>query len=266
MDQTSDHQIKTFNQNAWNLHVKAGNRWTVPVSSEQIARARSGHCEIALATKRPVPRSWLGDLRRKDVLGLAAGGGQQGPLLAAAGAKVTIVDLSDQQLAQDRKTAEREGLTLNTIHSGADDLSMLSDASFDLIIHPVSNCFFPQLAPVWRECARVLRPGGLLLYGFNNPIAYCFDFEKANRGKFEARYPLPFADTTSFSEEEKKRFLREENPLEFSHTLTEQLEGMLRCGFVIEAMYEEGWDPPEPIDRYFPQFIVVKARRKGAPC
>ena len=254
-------QIKAYNQEAWNLSVRSENRWTVPVSPEEVEKARQGSLKIVLTPKKTIPDSWLSPVKGKKILALASGGGQQAPLLAAAGAQVTVLDLSDQQLEQDRKVAEREGLSLELIQGAADHMPMLEDQSFDLIINPVSNCFFPNLEPVWKECARVSKPGARLLLGFNNPVVYCFDFEKANQGEFTMKYPLPYSDLHSLSDIEKKRFMRPECPLEFSHSLTDQLGGILRAGFHIVDMYEDEFDTDEPINKFFPQFICVNAKR-----
>ena len=90
---------------------------------------------------------------------LASGGGQQGPILAAAGADVTVFDNSPRQLEQDRYVADRDGLHLQTVEGDMRDLSCFPDESFDLIVHPVSNVFVPDVKPVWREAYRVLKPG-----------------------------------------------------------------------------------------------------------
>src|SRR5690606_7312110 len=114
------------------------------------------------------PKQWFGTLKGKDVLCLASGGGQQVPILAAAGGRVTSFDNSEEQLSRDRAVAEREGLGVETVQGDMADLSVFPDASFDLVFHPASNLFIPDVNPVWRECFRVLRPGGRLLSGFLN--------------------------------------------------------------------------------------------------
>src|SRR6185503_3270622 len=126
-------------------------------------RAKAGTWQVILTPKLPVPHSWLGEIRGKSVLCLASGGGQQAPILSAAGAKVTSFDLSDEQLAKDRLVADRDGLQLKCVHGDMADLSCFANDSFDLIFHPASNVFVPDVEPVWRECHRVLRRGGSLL-------------------------------------------------------------------------------------------------------
>ena len=119
---------------------------------------------LVLTPTRPVPHSWFpDDLDGKKILCLASAGGQQGPILAAAGAQVTVFDNSPAQLAQDRLVAERDSLQIETIEGDMADLAIFAEETFDLIFHPVSNLFVPRLQPVWNESGRVLKPGGRLL-------------------------------------------------------------------------------------------------------
>ena len=193
MTAMSNHEdILDYNQRAWDRQVERGNPWTVPVTAEEVARARTGDWRIVLTPTKPVPAEWFPPLDGLDVLCLASGGGQQGPILAAAGAKVTVFDNSPSQLAQDRMVADREALTIETHQGDMADLSVFPDESFDLIVHPVSNVFVPDVKPVWREAFRVLKPGGYLLAGFMNPVHYLFDFLALERGEFRVAHRIPY--------------------------------------------------------------------------
>jgi SAM-dependent methyltransferase len=248
--------VSAYNKEKWDQQVEHGNPWTVPSSPEVIAAAREGKWSLLLTERKPVPRKWFPpDLHNLDVLCLASGGGQQGPILAAAGANVTVFDLSPRQLAQDRLVARREGLVLTTIEGDMRDLSVFGDGCFDLVFHPVSNCFCPQVLPVWQEAYRVLRPGGTLLAGFNNPDLYIFDFELEEQGVFEVKFPLPF-DATQISEEQRRRLFGDD-PLEFSHTLNEQLGGQLEAGFLLAGMYEDQMSTP--VGKYIPGYFATRA-------
>ena len=127
------------NRLAWNQEALNGNRWTIPVTKLEIEAAIQGELKLHLTPYKPIPVDWLGDVRQKKVLCLASGGGQQGPLLAAAGAEVTVFDNSDEQLKRDRQAAEAFHLPIKTVQGNMQDLSCFSAHSFDLIIHPVSN-------------------------------------------------------------------------------------------------------------------------------
>jgi len=228
------------NRSAWDAYVAQGNEWSRPVTTEQIARARQGDWSVVLIGYEPVDRSWFpADLAGLDVVCLASGGGQQGPILAAAGARVTVFDNSPAQLGQDEAVAARDGLDIRTVLGDMRDLSVFGDAAFDLVFHPVSNLFSPELAPVWRECFRVLRPGGILLAGFLNPDVYLFDFAVMDRtGELIVKHRLPYSDLTHYTAEERTERFGPDAPLEFGHSLTEQIGGQLAAGFVLTGFAE----------------------------
>ena len=251
-------EIRAYNREAWDCEVERGNPWTQPVTQEIIAQARAGIWSVLLTECKPVPRHWLPTMVGIDVLCLASGGGQQGPILAAAGARVTVFDNSPRQLAQDRLVADREKLTLQLVEGDMADLSQLASESFDLVFHPVSNCFVPAVRPVWREAFRVLRPGGRLLAGFLNPVIYVFDMDEADRGELVVRHALPYEDARDLPPERRARLEAERQPLEFSHTLTEQIGGQLDAGFVLIDMYEDRHTEYAPA-RHFPTYLATHA-------
>lgn len=256
--------VRDHNRDAWNALVARGNRWTVPVDSETVQRARRGNWSILLTPTRPAPRDWFPPIDGCRTLCLASGGGQQGPLLAAAGARVTVLDNSPRQLEQDRAVAARDGLELETIESDMTDLSTFADATFDLIVHPCSNAFVSDVRPVWHGSFRVLRPGGRLLAGFANPVRYIFDDERAENGSLEVRHSLPYSDLRDLDGEELRRLVLDRgSPLEFGHTLDDQIGGQLDAGFAITGFYEDGYDDPaaDPISRYMATFIATRAIR-----
>jgi SAM-dependent methyltransferase len=244
---------------AWDVQVERGNEWTRPVGPEIIEEARRGRWSVLLTEQKPVPRAWFPtELRGLEVLCLASGGGQQGPTLAAAGARVCVLDNSPAQLAQDAAVAEREGLDLQTFEGDMADLSRFHAESFDLVFHPVSNCFAPAVRPVWREAFRVLRRGGLLLAGFNNPAIYIFDLEDERQERLEVKYRLPYSDIESPDEAERERLLASGRPLEFSHTLEDQLGGQLDAGFQLTALYEDRHRGLRVAD-FMPTYIATRA-------
>jgi SAM-dependent methyltransferase len=248
------------NRAAWDREVGNDNEWTRPVGPDVIARARAGEWSVVLIGYEPVPRDWFPPvLAGASVLCLASGGGQQGPVLAAAGADVTVLDNSPRQLSRDEEVAAREGLAIRTVLGDMRDLSDFPDASFDLVFHPVSNLFCPELPPVWRECFRVLRPGGLLLAGFLNPDLYIFDMAALDRGEFVVRHPLPFS-TLELSEAERQLAYGDGAPIEYSHSLTDQIGGQLAAGFRLTHLVEA----PHHADataRYLPGYIATRAIR-----
>ena len=252
--------VRTYNRHAWDRQVEAGNRWTVPVGPEVTAAARRGEWSVVLTPSKPVPRDWFPPLAGLEVLCLASGGGQQGPILAAAGATVTVFDNSPAQLARDRDVAVRDGLPLTTVEGDMRDLSAFSNGRFGLIFHPCANGFVPDIRPVWREAARVLRPGGVLLAGFTNPVLYLFDDARMEAGEYVVRHPIPYSDLTSLTDDERRRYTDNGEPLCFGHTLADQIGGQLDAGFALTGFFEDG-GPEWKLTEYIPCFIATRAVR-----
>jgi SAM-dependent methyltransferase len=252
--------VRDYNRSAWDRQVEQGNPWTIPVTSEQAAAARRGEWSVVLTERKPVPREWFPELTGRDVLCLASAGGQQGPILAAAGAVVTVFDNSPRQLARDREVADRDGLSIRTIEGDMRDLAAFDDGSFDLVFHPVSNCFVDDVRPVWREAFRVLRPGGVLLAGFLNPMMYVFDLEAADRGEIVARHRLPYSDVASLTDDERQRLVDRGDAFEFSHSLTDQIGGQLDAGFRLVGLYEDTHDG-FALGAYFPTYVATRSIR-----
>jgi len=254
--------IHSYNKDAWNREVEGGeSRWTKPFDSEVIAKARNGEFGILLTENIHAPKRWFPPLQGADVLCLASGGGQQGPVLAAAGANVTVFDNSPAQLKQDQLVAEREGLTIKTVEGDAADLSMFPDESFDLVFNPVSTVFMQDVRVVWKECARVLRTGGILMTGFMNPVHYIFDLYKMDEGILEVTHSIPYADVTSLSKEDLDEYLAKGLPLEFGHSLTDLIGGQCAVGFVITDFYEDVMTD-SPLAKYHPNYIATRAVKR----
>ncbi len=138
------------------------------------------------------------------------------------------------------------------------DLSAFPGASFDLVFHPCSNCFVPEVRPVWREAFRVLRLGGILLAGFANPALYVFDDTLAEQGQLVVRHTVPYSDIASLTDVERRRFTDRDEPLVYGHTLEDQLGGQMDAGFDLTGLYEDR-DPDHPLAKFLPTFIATRA-------
>jgi SAM-dependent methyltransferase len=254
--------IRKHNRFAWDKQVERGSPWTSPVDSDAVRKARRGNWAIRLTPTKPVPKDWIPDPAGKKILCLASGGGQQGPILAAAGAEVTVFDNSPKQLERDRAVADREGPALATVEGDMADLSAFAEGKFDWIVHPVSNVFVADVNPVWREAFRVLRRGGVLIAGFVNPAFYIFDFPTIERdGRLEVRHPLPYSDMESLPEEQRRRYREEGIPFEFSHTLEDQIGGQIAVGLRLVGFYEDRGPEGDAnlLRKYMATYIATRA-------
>ncbi len=213
--------------------VENGWEWGVPISQEQFRAAVSGDWQMLLTPVKPVPREWFPPLRGTKVLGLASGGGQQMPIFAAQGAECTVLDYSERQLESERMVAAREGYAIEIVRADMTKPLPFPDASFDLIFHPVSNCYIEDVQHVWDECFRILRPGGLLMAGLDNGFNFLFGGEDEQ----EIRYSLPFNPLRDPKLMEDLR--QTDSGVQFSHTLEEQIRGQIRAGFRLLDLYED---------------------------
>lgn len=245
------------NRRAWDDRVTGGLPHTEPPREKDFQAGLS-----ALA-----PKGWLNeDLKGRSVLCLAAGGGKHSVLFAAQGARVTVLDLSPQMLELDRKAAAERRLHITAVQGSMDNLRMLEPATFELIFHPVSTCYVPDVLAVYREIARVTAPGGLYISQHKQPASLQADPLLTMGGyvvreDYHRKAPLP--------EVRGAWQHREAGTIEFVHTLEDLLGGMCRAGFVIEDLLE-----PQHADekaapgtfghrsRYLPPFVAIKARRR----
>ena len=234
--------------------VNEGWEWGRPIDHETWLRAAQGDWEVVLTPTKPVPRAWFGGaLKGRRVLGLASGGGQQMPVFAAQGAVCTVLDYSQRQLDSERLVAEREGYAIELVRADMTRPLPFRDGSFDLIFHPVSNCYIEEVEPVWRECFRVLAKGGALLAGVDNGVNFLV--EEADESRIVNA--LPF---NPLKNPELMRRLREaDDGVQFSHTLEEQIGGQLRAGFVLTDLYEDTNGSGFLHDMNVPTFIATRA-------
>ena len=249
----------THNARAWNQQAAQAREWSRPVTAEEIARARAGHWSVRL-TPGPLPAHWLGDVRGQRVLCLASAGGQQAPILAAADARVTVFDLSEGQLDQDRHVAQRDGLDLRIEQGDMRDLGRFDAGAFDIVLHPISNLYVPDVRPVWRECARVLRPGGRLLASFYNPVVFVGDRDPAlaAQGLVRPCYRLPYADARDLAPKALDAKIAAGEALVFGHSLADQIGAQTEAGLLIAGFHED-WQPAPRfvLDRFLPTFLAT---------
>jgi SAM-dependent methyltransferase len=252
------------NREAWDKVALADEKWFHACTAAEVNAARRGELKIKLTPTQNLPAEWLQGLTHKRVLCLAGGGGQQAPLLAAAGAIVTVFDLSEKQLARDRSVAVREGLSLETMVGDMRNLSPLADESFELIINPTAVCYCPETLPIWRECFRVLAPGGELIAGMLNPIHYLFDARQRDKNKLVVRHKIPYSDL-DLDEEERLDLIGTERPIEFGHSISDLIGGQIAAGFALTGFFEDRWGDRDKLSDLIPVFFCTRARKLALP-
>ena len=234
--------------------IEEGWEWGRPIDHETFEKAKRGEWDVLLTPTKPVPHEWFGDLKGKKILGLASGGGQQMPIFTALGAVCTVLDYTPAQLESERRIAQREGYEISLIRADMSQRLPFGDASFDVIFHPVSNCYVEEVRPVWKECFRVLKPGGTLLSGMDHYINYMVD-------EAEERIvnTLPF---NPLKNPEQMRLLEEEDAgVQFSHSLEEQIGGQLEAGFSLLALYEDTNGEGRLHEMNIPTFLATLSKK-----
>ncbi|MDD6968222.1 MAG: class I SAM-dependent methyltransferase [Firmicutes bacterium] len=233
-----------------------GWEWGVPISHEEYLAAKEGRWQVLLSPTKPVPHSWFGELNGKKVLGLASGGGQQMPIFAALGAECTVLDYSQHQLESEAMVARREGYEIKIIRADMTKPLPFPDDCFDLIFHPVSNCYVEQVEPIWRECFRVLKPGGALLAGLDNCVNFWFDDDEER-----IAYTMPFNPLVH--PEQMALLERQDCGVQFSHTIDEQIGGQLKAGLMLTDVYEDTNGVGNLHEHNIPSFWVTRAVKPG---
>ncbi|AFL98714.1 methylase involved in ubiquinone/menaquinone biosynthesis [Desulfitobacterium dehalogenans ATCC 51507] len=176
-----------INSKVFDKWVEEGWKWGQPINHETYVKAQDQDWFVVLTPTKPVPKEWFSEMKNAKILGLASGGGQQMPIFSALGAACTVIDYSERQLQSEKEVAERENYAIELVRGDITNPLPFADESFDLIFHPVSNCYIEDIQPVWQECYRVLKKGGILLTGFDNGFNYLFDEDENT-----VRYKLPF--------------------------------------------------------------------------
>ena len=174
------------------------------------------------------------------------------PIFTAAGAECTVLDYSEKQLESERVVAEREGYRINIIRADMSKPLPFADAAFDIIFHPVSNCYIEKVEPVFLECFRILKKGGVLLCGLDTGINYIVDQKEE-----KIINALPFNPLVY--EAHRKQLEEADSGWQFSHTVSEQIGGQLRAGFTLTDIYEDTNGEGRLHELHIPSFIATRA-------
>lgn len=237
--------------------IREGWEWGKPISHEAYEKAKQGEWNVFLTPTKPVPHAWLGELSGKKILGLASGGGQQMPVFTALGACCTVLDYSPLQVESERLVAEREGYDIRILRGDMTKRLPFEDGEFDLVFHPVSNCYVEEVLPIWKECFRVLKPGGMLLSGTDHYLNYIVDPEEK-----QIINTLPFNPLRN--PDQMKQLQEEDAGVQFSHSLEEQIGGQLEAGFRLLALYEDTNGEGRLHDMNIPTFLAMRSQKPEA--
>ena len=252
------HSYQQHNAEAWNRLAARRQAFTRPARDEQFERP----------LEQLDGRGWLGgNVRGQRVLCLASGGGRQSALFAAAGAVVTVVDISSAMLALDRQVAAERGYDVRTVEASMDDLSMLEAESFDIVYQPVSTCYVPDVRRVYAQVARVIVPEGIYISQHKQPGSLQAAPAPTGRGY---ELTIPYYWQGPLPEAEPGLRHREPDTLEFLHRLEDLLGGLCQAGFVIEDVVEplHADSRAEPgtfkhRSQYVAPYLRIKARRRA---
>ncbi|MGA0409934.1 MAG: class I SAM-dependent methyltransferase, partial [Limisphaerales bacterium] len=239
---------------------------------DELVRQKSGFASrvSARCLNNPDPYiniyDWLPEgVRGKRVLCLAAGGGKHGPLYAAAGAEVTVVDASQAMLHKDREMAAKHGLQIQCIQTCMTQLEGLGKGVYDLVMQPVSSCYIKEIDRLHQAVAGALKPGGLYIVQHKQPMSLqCSPFPE--QGTYRVENPASVDEAlppVAGSEH------REVGTLEFLHSLESLVGGLCRHGFVIEDLREPDHQQANARPGSFGHrcamirpYLVLKARRR----
>lgn len=223
--------------------------WSRCVSDEEMRSAKDGKIDLHLTHTKKLPADWLpSSVKGLKILCLAGAGGQQAPILAMAGAEVTVLDLSEKMLDRDRLMAEKYDLDIRCVHGNMCGMDCFADSTFDLIVNPASLMYVPDVSVVFRECGRVLKKGGTLILAAPAPVFYLCDWVEEG-GYYKACNRMPYRSYEHAGQEEW---------IEFGHTMEEYLGGLAAAGFVISGYMEE--QSEDITDLFF--FVKAEVERK----
>lgn len=235
--------------------VENGWEWGIPIPHADFLKAQNGDWKVVLTPNRPVPKEWFPELDGCKVLGLASGGGQQMPVFSALGAECTVLDYSQKQLDSEKMVAEREKYTIKMVRADMTRRLPFEDETFDFVFHPVSNSYIENVLPVWLECHRVLKQGGVLMAGLDNGMNFIVDETET-----KIIHSLPFNPLKDAALKEELE--KTDSGIQFSHTLDEQIRGQIQAGFSIQDLYEDSNNRGRLHDLGIPSFWATLAIKR----
>lgn len=226
-------------------------RWKALVEADALFTRPALNLDAASARAKVDPEGRLGEVAGKDVLCLASGGGQQSPAFALLGARVTVFDLSEEQLRRDREAAAHYGVDVETRQGDMRDLSCFGEAAFDIVYHGYSLGFVPDARAVFRQVARVMRPGGVYHFGCANPFSVGLAGSDWNGEGYTLKRPYVDGAEVTYEDQEwvydrGKAGARIPPTREYRHRLSTLFGGLIEQGFVVLHISDYTDIDPDP--------------------
>ena len=197
------------------------------------------------------------DVEGEEVLCLAGGGGPDAAVFSLLGAKVTVFDLTPEQLDRDRVSAGHYGYDVTLIQGDMRDLSGLPQDHFARVIQPISSLYVPSLREVYRGVAKVLKPGGLYFCDYVYPILYMAENKGWDGEAYVLRFNQPHACGKILEKGDWLNFSEGEFFGEFNHRFSDIINGQIAEGLSIVGVWEsprpnriESLNPPPGSDKH----------------
>lgn len=278
------------NRISWNAATKAHNSH----KRDQAAFLRAGN-----TTLFPEEVALLGDVRGLRVVHLQCNAGQDSLSIAAMGAQVTGVDISDEAIAFAQALAEESGIAARFVRSDVYDwLEEPANAgAFDVAFCSYGAlCWLSDLQAWARGIARVLVPGGRFVCIDFHALLNVFEMDWSLRYDYFGGRPQRWDDGVGDYVGQSGDLLapmgfepgivdfHNPNPVtEFQHAPSEVITALLRAGLALESFaeypYANGWRgrermrelegrrmaPPEDLPALPLMFSVTARKERPAP-
>jgi 2-polyprenyl-3-methyl-5-hydroxy-6-metoxy-1,4-benzoquinol methylase len=208
----------------------------------------------------------VGPVAGKRVLDLGCGAGQAAISLATRGATAIGVDASSAQLGLAKARAEREEVRVEWHQGDLADLAFLGADSIDLVFSAHALGEVHDLARVFRQVHRVLKPRGAFVFSVEHPIALCTARDAPAPGTVPASGALPLGRLVVHRSSFDRSAITVERQGEpvtlYQRSVSDVFMALGRAGFRVEVILE-----PEPIGTetkpLVPATIIWRARKEG---
>jgi SAM-dependent methyltransferase len=206
----------------------------------------------------------LGDVAGKEVIELGCGTAYFGAWLARRGARVTGIDITPAQLDTARRMSRETGIPMNLIEASAEEVP-LPDESFDLALSEYGASIWCDPYKWIPEAARLLRPGGQLVFLCNSPLVMLCSPDEGKVGDKLLRPQFGM---------HRMEFPGEDDGVEFHLGHGDLLRLLRDSGFEVEGLWEIQASESAEDHRYYdfvsaewarkwPAEEVWKARKRG---